>query len=79
MSPKQDNHELEADKKRRIIHDYLYKVMELNPDLYYSSTAEVAREVHLMIKEHKNRMPVEEQALFRKLTVRDVEVILSFH
>lgn len=75
----QQEQELEADKKRRILQVYLNKLMKSSPNLYYSPTADVARELHLLLKEHKNRMPVDEQLLFKNLSVRDVEVMLSFH
>lgn len=79
MKGKEENIELEVEKKRRLVQSYMHKLMETSPQMYYSSTAEVAREVHLMIKEHSNRMPIEERVLFKKITVRDVEVMLSFH
>ncbi|WP_296403763.1 hypothetical protein [Psychrobacter sp.] len=54
------------------------KLTKTNPNLYYSSTTEIAHALFPFIKEHMNRMPVDEQALFRNITVRDIEMLLSF-
>lgn len=73
------NSELDHDKKRRLVEAYLQELTKTDPNLYYSSTTDIAHALYPMIKEHMNRMPVDEQALFRNLTVRDIEMLLSFH
>ena len=72
------NPELVQDKKRRLVQKYLQQLTKTDTNLYYSSTTEIANALYPMIKEHMNRMPVEEQALFRHITVRDIEMLLSF-
>lgn len=69
----------DTDIKRRIIQTHLQKLLKTEPTLYYASTSEIARNLHMTIKEHMNRMPVEEQRLFKNLTIEDVEMMLSFH
>lgn len=69
--------ELRAETKRKIIERFLHQIMQENPSYYYAPTADVAREIHLKIKETLSRLPLEEQLLLRRLSVRDVEVILS--
>lgn len=71
--------ELNNDKKKRLIQEHLQKLLRSEPTLYYAATADIARNLHQTIKEHINRMPPDEQALFKDLTVRDVEMLLSFH
>ncbi len=65
-------------KKRKIVHRFLTKLTRDEPQMYYATTAEVARSIHLMIKEHTNRLSVEEQALVRKMTIKDIEIMLGF-
>ena len=72
------NPELDHDKKRRLVEAYLQELTKTDPNLYYSSTTDIAHARYPMIKEHMNRMPVDEQALFRNITVRDIEMLLSF-
>ncbi|WP_169391451.1 MULTISPECIES: hypothetical protein [Psychrobacter] len=66
-------------KKRQIINRFLAKLTRDEPQMYYASTAEVARALFLMIKEHQNRLEIEEQLLVKGLTSRDIEMILGFH
>lgn len=73
-----ENSELDHDKKRRLVEAYLQELTKTDPNLYYSSTTDIAHALYPMIKEHMNRMPVDEQALFRNITVRDIEMLLSF-
>ena len=73
-----ENPELDHDKKRRLVEAYLQELTKTDPNLYYSSTTDIAHALYPMIKEYMNRMPVDEQALFRNITVRDIEMLLSF-
>lgn len=73
-----ENPELDHDKKRRLVEAYLQELTKTDPNLYYSSTTDIAHALYPMIKEHMNRMPLDEQALFRNITVRDIEMLLSF-
>lgn len=70
--------ESDAIKKRKIVSRFLQQLTSEDPQMYYATTSEVARAIYGMIKEHTNRLDVEEQALIRRMTMKDVEVMLGF-
>lgn len=70
--------ESDAIKKRKIVSRFLAQLTREEPQMYYATTSEVARAIHMMIKEHTNRLDVEEQALIRRMTMKDIEVMLGF-
>lgn len=72
------NEDSDPVKKRKIVKRFLMQLTKEEPQMYYATTSEVARSIHMMIKEHTNRLSVEEQALVRKMTMKDVEVMLGF-
>lgn len=73
------NEMTEADKRKQIIERHLAKLSKVDPNLYYASAYDVARDVHRLMQEQRNHMQVDEQNLIRKLSVDDVAVILGFH
>lgn len=66
-------------QKRKLINKFLTKLTQEEPQMYYASTAEVARSIHTMIKEHTNRLSVEEQALVRHMSIEEIQALLGFH
>ena len=66
-------------EKRKLINRFLTKLTRDEPQMYYASTSEISRSIHTMIKEHTNRLSVEEQALARNLSVQEIEGLLGFH
>lgn len=66
-------------QKRKLINKFLTKLTQEEPQMYYASTAEVARSIHIMIKEHTNRLSVEEQALVRHMSIEEIQALLGFH
>ena len=68
-----------ANHKRKIIDKFIVKLTKDEPQMYYAPTAEIARNIHTMIKEHTNRLSVEEQALVRHMTVEEIQGLLGFH
>lgn len=66
-------------QKRKLINKFLTKLTQEEPQMYYASTAEVARSIHTMIKEHTNRLSVEEQALVRHISIEEIQALLGFH
>lgn len=68
-----------ATHKRKIIDKFIVKLTKDEPQMYYAPTAEIARNIHTMIKEHTNRLSVEEQALVRHMTVEEIQGLLGFH
>lgn len=73
--PEQSN----SSEKRKIINRFLIKLTKEEPQMYYAPTAEIARSIYTMIKEHTNRLSVEEQALVRRITVEEIQSILGFN
>ena len=67
------------DKKRHLIERYLTKLTQEDPQLYYSSTDEIARIIHTMIKNHSLHLEVDEQLLANHMTLQEIEMLLSFH
>ena len=68
-----------ASQKHKIIDRFLVKLTQDQPQMYYATTAEIARSIHIMIKEHTNRLSVEEQALVRHLSIEEIQGLLGFH
>ncbi len=66
-------------EKRMLINRFLTKLTRDEPQMYYASTSEISRSIHSMIKEHTNRLSVEEQALARNLSIQEIEGLLGFH
>ena len=71
--------ERSALEKRKIIDKFLMKLTKEDPQMYYASTSEIARSIHTMIKEHTNRLSVDDQALVRHMTVEEIQGLLGFH
>ena len=68
-----------ATQKRNIINRFLAQLTRDEPQMYYATTSEISRHIHTMIKEHTNRLSIEEQALVRKITIEEIEGLLGFH
>ncbi|CAN6960409.1 MULTISPECIES: hypothetical protein [Psychrobacter] len=66
-------------EKRKIVNKFLMTLTKEQPQMYYATTSEISRSIHTMIKEHTNRLSVEEQALVRKITIEEIEALLGFH
>ena len=64
-------------EKRKIINRFLTKLTRDEPQMYYASTSEISRSIYTLIKEHTNRLTVEEQALVRRITVEEIQSILK--
>lgn len=66
-------------EKRKIVHTFLMKLTRDQPQMYYATTSEISRSLYMLIKEHTNRLSVEEQALTRHMTIEEIEALLGFH
>ena len=66
-------------QKRKIIDKFLIKLTQEEPQMYYAPTSDIARSIHTMIKEHTNRLSVEEQALVRHMSIEEIQGLLGFH
>ena len=65
--------------KRKLLDKYLIKLTKEEPQMYYATTSEIARSLYIMLKEHTNRLTVEEQALIRHMTIEEIQGLLGFH
>ena len=68
-----------SDEKRQLINRFLIILTKEQPQMYYAATSEIARSLYKMIKEHTNRLSVEEQALVRRMSMEEIEGLLGFH
>lgn len=68
-----------ANRKRKILDKFIEKLNQEDPQMYYASTSEVARAIHLMVREHTNRLPVEDQLLVKHMSQGEIEMLLGFH
>ncbi|ABE74797.1 MULTISPECIES: hypothetical protein [Psychrobacter] len=68
-----------ATHKRKLIDKFLIKLTKEEPQMYYATTSEIARSLYSMLKEHTNRLTVEEQALIRHMTIEEIQGLLGFH
>ena len=66
-------------KKHEIVEKLLSKLTQDDPQMYYASTAVVARAIHNMIKEHEAHLHTEEQIIAKHMTIEDIEQTLSYH
>lgn len=66
-------------EKLKIVNKFLTRLTKEQPQMYYATTSEISRSIHTMIKEHTNRLSVEEQALVRRMTIEEIEGLLGFH
>ena len=66
-------------EKRKIINRFLMKLTRDEPQMYYASTAEISRSIYTLVKEHTNRLTVEEQVLVRGITIEEIQGLLGFH
>ena len=67
------------EEKRKIVNKFLAKLTKEEPQMYYATTSEISRSIHTMIKEHTNRLSVEEQALVKNISIEEIEALLCFH
>lgn len=78
MNSINNKEKLGADIRRQVIERYLQKITNEHPQMYYAATAEIAHAIHEQLKNRINSLDLEEQLQVKNLSVRDIEVILSF-
>ena len=66
-------------QKHKLINKFLITLTQEQPQMYYATTSEISRSIYTMIKEHTNRLTVEEQALVRHMTIEEIQGLLGFH
>ena len=69
-----------SDEKRKTYQSILDETDEKSSHKCITpTTSEISRSIHTMIKEHTNRLSVEEQALVRRMSIEEIEGLLGFH
>lgn len=75
----QEKHkDLDAAKQKQLLERMVAELSRAEPDFYYKSTSEVALQLHQRIKSGTN-LSVDDRALLKHLSQRDISVILSLH
>ncbi|MEM9059104.1 MAG: hypothetical protein AAGD13_01460 [Pseudomonadota bacterium] len=72
------NADLDAEKRKKLLRRLVEELSRSNPDLYYQSTNEIARQIRQHIDESAS-VNKDERELMERLSQRDIEVLLSLH
>ena len=70
--------DLDVEKQKKLLLRLVNELTQSRPDLYYQATGEIARHIEDYIA-HGAVLHGEERELLERLTVRDIEVLLSLH
>ena len=70
--------DLDGERQRRLLQKLVSDLSHENPNVYYMPTAGIAALLHETIKTG-GRLSAEDRDLLQKLSVRDIEVLLSLH
>ena len=75
----QDNRkDLEGERQRKLLLGLVDKLSASQPDLYYRSTADIARQL-IDMAQTGGGLSEDDRALLARLTQRDIEIMLSMH
>lgn len=70
--------DLDGEKQKRLLQRLVSDLSHANPNVYYMPTAGIAGLLHETIKTG-GRLSPEDRALLQRLSLRDIEVLLSLH
>lgn len=70
--------DLDAEKQKKLILGMVQELTRESPDLYYQPTSVIARQIRDNISSSK-ALALDDRELLRKLSQRDIEVMLSLH
>ena len=70
--------DLDAEKQKRLLQRLLNELTRSRPDLYYQATGQIARQIKDYMADGAS-LTADERDLLERLTVRDIEVLLSLH
>jgi hypothetical protein len=70
--------DLDAEKKKKLLHRFVEELSSQDPDLYYRATADIARLIKARI-DRSAGLSLEDRELLQGITQRDIEVLLSIH
>lgn len=75
---KEKRTDLDGERQKRLLQKLVSILSHENQDVYYMPTAGIAALLHEAIKTG-GRLNAEDRALLQRLSVRDIEVLLSLH
>lgn len=70
--------DLDSERQKKLLYRILDDLTRSRPDLYYQSTSEIARQIAETIRTG-GRLSADDRALLKKLSQRDIEVLLSLN
>ncbi|SLN43635.1 hypothetical protein PSA7680_02202 [Pseudoruegeria aquimaris] len=70
--------DLDAEKQRRLLQRLVEELSRTHGELYYQPTSQIAMQLESYI-DGEAKLFAEERALLKRLTRRDIEVLLSLH
>ena len=70
--------DLDGERQKRLLRKLMSDLSHANPNVYYMDTAGIAQLIHETIKTG-GRLSAEDRDVLKRLTPRDIEVLLSLH
>lgn len=78
MPLKDKRKDLDGERQKRLLQKLVSDLSHENQNVYYMPTSGIAALLHETIK-HGGRLSADDRSLLQKLSVRDIEVLLSLH
>ncbi|MEL7012960.1 MAG: hypothetical protein AAFO72_06735 [Pseudomonadota bacterium] len=70
--------DLDGERQKRLLQKLVADLSHQDPNVYYMPTAGIAARLHETIKTG-GRLAAEDREILQRLTLRDIEVLLSLH
>ncbi|MEM6710699.1 MAG: hypothetical protein AAF590_00260 [Pseudomonadota bacterium] len=70
--------DLDGEKQKQLLKRLVEEMSQMDSDIYYRPTSYIASQIKACV-EAGDRLSLEEQALLKSLSQRDIEVLLSLH
>jgi hypothetical protein len=70
--------DLDHERQKQLLQKMVSELSRLEPGLYYQSTSAVAQHLKSYLRKGA-QLSVDDRSLMQKLSVRDIEMLLSLH
>jgi hypothetical protein len=70
--------DLDHERQKQLLQKMVSELSRLEPGLYYQSTSAVAQRLKSYLRKGA-QLSVDDRSLMQKLSVRDIEMLLSLH
>ena len=70
--------DLDSERQKKLLQKLVEELSHSDPDLYYRPTSEIAAAIEAHIKKGA-RLSKEDRTLLQRLSLRDIQVLLSLH